>query len=436
MIPHPMMTRRQLLFGAAATALAAPARQPNILLILADDLGYGDMSCYGNSYIRTPNLDRLAAGGIRFTDFHASGPVCSPTRAGLMTGRYQQRCGITEVITAAGARDNGLSPDTQVTFARQLKKAGYATGIFGKWHLGYQTKFNPDKHGFDRFRGYLSGNVDYFSHVDQAGNADWWDNSTPIQEAGYTTDLITRHGIEFMEANRSRPFCLYLPYEAVHSPYQGPHDKADRTAGGEFEIHGTRTDVKTAYKEMIESMDEGIGKVLAAVRRLGLERDTFVFYFSDNGATQRGSNGPLRGFKGSLWEGGHREPAIAYWPGTIDAGRTCRDTAICMDLFPTFLELAGAPAPDCKLDGVSLVPVLKGKGSLGERTLFWGYGKQRAVRRGKWKLVIGAPGAEASPSLFDLDADLGESKNLAAQQPDLVRELTAALRAWEKEVGA
>jgi arylsulfatase A-like enzyme len=147
------LTRRHFLFGAAAAAFAAPARKPNLLLILADDLGYGDMSCYGNSSIRTPHLDRLAAGGIRFTDFHASGPVCSPTRAGLMTGRYQQRCGITEVITAAGPRDNGLSPDTQLTFARRLKAAGYATGIFGKWHLDYQTKFNPDKHGFDRFRG-------------------------------------------------------------------------------------------------------------------------------------------------------------------------------------------------------------------------------------------------------------------------------------------
>ena len=332
------LSRRQFFFTTALAALAAPARKPNLLLLLADDLGYGDMSCYGNPYTRTPNLDRLAAGGVRFTDFHASGPVCSPTRAGLMTGRYQQRCGITEVITAAGARDNGLDPATQVTFAKQLQQAGYATGIFGKWHLGYQTKFNPDKNGFDHFRGYVSGNVDYFSHIDQAGFADWWDNSTLAPEEGYTTELIARHGIEFLESNRNRPFCLYLPFETVHAPYQGPHDHAERVVGREYNEAGNRTDVKRTYKDMIECMDDNIGRVLAKVKQLGLERDTFVFYFSDNGATPRGSNGPLRGFKGSLWEGGHREPAIAYWPGRIAPGRVCHDTA---DLFRPLSDLYG-----------------------------------------------------------------------------------------------
>jgi arylsulfatase A len=430
------ISRRQFFLSTAAAALAVPARKPNLLLILADDLGYGDMSCYGNSYIRTPNLDRLASEGVRFTDFHASGPVCSPTRAGLMTGRYQQRCGITDVITAAGTRDNGLDPATQATFAKQLKQVGYATGIVGKWHLGYQPKFNPDKHGFDHFRGYVSGNVDYFSHIDQAGFADWWDNSKLAPEEGYTTELIARHGIEFLEANRNRPFCLYLPFETVHAPYQGPHDRAARVAGHQYDEAGTPADVKPTYRDMIESMDAYIGQVLAKVKQLGLERDTFVFYFSDNGATQRGSNGPLRGFKGSLWEGGHREPAIAYWPGGIAPGRECHETAICFDLFPTFMELAGAPMPEGKLDGISLLPVLTGSGALGERTLFWGFGKQRAVRRGKWKLVIGSPGASSEPCLFDLATDLGEKNDLASQRPDVVRDLTAALRAWEKEVGA
>ena len=340
------LSRREFLLGSAALpALGANPRRPNILLILADDLGYGDMSCYGNTSIHTPNLDRLAAGGVRFTDFHASGPVCSPTRAGLMTGRYQQRCGITEVITAAGSRQNGLDPSTQVTFAAQLKQAGYATGIFGKWHLGYQPKFNPDKHGFDRFRGYVSGNVDYFSHVDQAGFADWWDNSNLSPEEGYTTDLITRHGIEFMEANRHRPFCLYLPFETVHAPYQGPNDKGQRVVGGTYNEAGNVSNVESTYKDMIERMDADIGKVLATIKWLGLEKDTFVFYCSDNGATPRGSNGPLRGFKGSVWEGGHREPAIAYWPGKISPGRVCHEPAICMDLFPTFMELTGAQTP-------------------------------------------------------------------------------------------
>ena len=431
------LSRREFLLGSAALpALGANPRKPNILLILADDLGYGDMSCYGNTSIRTPNLDRLAAGGVRFTDFHASGPVCSPTRAGLMTGRYQQRCGITEVITAAGSRQNGLDPSTQVTFAAQLKQVGYATGIFGKWHLGYQPKFNPDKHGFDRFRGYVSGNVDYFSHVDQAGFADWWDNSNLSPEEGYTTDLITRHGIEFIEANRHRPFCLYLPFETVHAPYQGPNDKGQRVVGGTYNEAGNASNVELTYKDMIERMDANIGKVLAMIKRLGLEKDTFVFYCSDNGATPRGSNGPLRGFKGSVWEGGHREPAIAYWPGKISPGRVCHEPAICMDLFPTFMELTGAKTPDRKLDGVSLAPLLLRNGTLGERTLFWAYMKQRAVRSGKWKLVIGAPEAGPSPCLFDLSNDLGEKRDVAQQFPDVVRNLVAELRAWEREVGA
>jgi arylsulfatase A-like enzyme len=416
--------------------LTAAEKKPNVVLLLADDLGYGDMSCYGNSYIRTPNLDRLAAGGVRFTDFHSSGPVCSPTRAGLLTGRYQQRCGITEVITAAGTRENGLDPATQSTFAKQLKQAGYATGVFGKWHVGYQPKFNPDKHGFDRFRGYVSGNVDYFSHVDQAGFADWWENSKLVPEEGYTTELITRHGIEFIEANRNRPFCLYLPYEAVHAPYQGPTDRPQRVAGRQYNEGGSTTDVKATYKDMIESMDTNIGKVLATLKRFGLERDTFVFYFSDNGATPRGSNGRLRGFKGSLLECGHREPAIAYWPGKIGPGRVCDATTICLDLFPTLLELAGASAPENKLDGMSLLPVLTGKGKIGERTLFWAYMKQRAVRRGKWKLITGAPGSGPSPALFDLENDLGETKDLAQQNPDIIKDLSASLRKWEQDVGA
>ena len=434
-----MMTRRSLLSAAALPLLSrlnAAEKRPNVVLILADDLGYGDMGCYGNPHIRTPNLDRLAASGVRFTDFHSSGPVCSPTRAGLMTGRYQQRCGITEVITAAGTRDNGLDPATQTTFAKQLKQAGYATGIFGKWHLGYQTKFNPDKNGFDQFRGYVSGNVDYFSHIDQAGFADWWENSKLVPEEGYTTELITRHGIEFLETNRSRPFCLYMPYETVHAPYQGPPDKAERVVGRQYNEAGTASDVKATYKDMIESMDSNIGKVLAAIKRLGLERDTLVFYFSDNGATPRGSNGPLHGFKGSLWEGGHREPAIAYWPGKIAPGRVCDETVTCLDLFPTLLELTAAPKPPHKLDGASLLPLLTGHGTLGERTIFWGYMGQRAVRRGKWKLLTGAPGAGPSACLFDLANDLGETRNLAEQHPELVKDLTAALRAWEKDVGA
>ena len=225
-----MITRRSFLGAAAGAALAQQRRPPNVVVILADDLGYGDLACYGHANHRTPQLDALARGGMRFTDFHSNGAVCSPTRAALMTGRYQQRCGVTEVLVAAGPRDRGL-PEGETTFAAQLKKVGYRTGIFGKWHLGYQPRYNPTHFGWDEFRGYLSGNVDYFSHLDLPGNADWWNGAKLEPEEGYTTELITRHSVKFIEENRERPFCLYMANEAVHSPYQGPDGKPERVSG-------------------------------------------------------------------------------------------------------------------------------------------------------------------------------------------------------------
>ncbi|NQT02271.1 MAG: sulfatase-like hydrolase/transferase [Planctomycetes bacterium] len=198
----------------------ATAERPNIILIMADDLGYGDIGCYGSKKIRTPNIDALARGGLRFTDYHSNCPVCSPTRAALLTGRYQQRCGIEGVVTAAKHRHTGMALE-EVTFAEVLKRRGYATGIFGKWHVGYNVEFNPAKQGFDEFIGYVSGNVDYHSHIDQAGFEDWWKNLQKVPEEGYCTDLITKHGVDFIERHKDGPFCLYLPHEAPHYPYQG-----------------------------------------------------------------------------------------------------------------------------------------------------------------------------------------------------------------------
>ncbi len=408
---------------------AAARRGPNIILIVADDLGYGDLSCYGNQEISTPNLDRMAADGVRFTDFHSSAPVCSPTRAGLLTGRYQQRCGITEVILAAGPRTQGLAPE-EITFSKELKRAGYRTALFGKWHLGYLPRFNPDKHGFEEFRGFVSGNVDYVTHIDQAGYADWWHNSELSPEEGYTTELITRHSVRFIEENKERPFFLYIAHAAPHSPYQAPGDPPRRLPGQPVKQRRA-TNVGPTYRKMIEAMDEGIGRVLGALRAAGIERDTFVFFFSDNGATHVGSNGPFRGLKGSLWEGGHRVPAIAYWPGTVPGGRVSHETATCLDLFPTFLAVAGVPLPKIKLDGVNLLPHLTQAVPLGRRRLFWAYNEQRAMREGRWKLVT-QPGQK--PFLSDLAADPGEQLNLADSHPARVIAMTEAIAAWEKEV--
>lgn len=432
-----MINRRSFLgaLGAASLPLPAQQRKPNIIVILADDMGYGDISCYGHPTVRTPHLDALARGGVRFTDFHSSGPVCSPTRAGLMTGRYQQRSGIAEVLVVAGPRDKGLGAD-QVTFADCLKKAGYATAIFGKWHLGYKPEFNPVRRGFDRFRGFISGNVDYITHLNQAGEHDWWDGERNVPEEGYTTDLIAKHGADFIRKNRDRPFCLYLAHEAPHYPYQLADSPPVRRAGVKAPTNNPE-DAPTRYQGMVESLDASIGRVMAAVREAGVERDTFVLFFSDNGATPQGSNGALRGFKSSLWEGGHRVPGIAYWPGRIEAGRTCYDPATCIDLYPTILEAAGASEPaGWKLDGTSLLPTLTRDARLPDRTLFWGFREQQAVREGPWKLAVNTPGQEGGPGLYHLGEDFAESRDLAGKDPDRVRRMMARLREWEKEAGA
>ena len=399
----------------------------NIVLIMADDLGYGEVGCFGGRRIKTPNIDALAAGGMRFTDYHSNGAVCSPTRAALLTGRYQQRCGVDEVVYAKGpSRQTGM-PLSEITFAEALKKAGYVTGIFGKWHLGYNVEFNPVEQGFDEFRGYVSGNVDFHSHFDQAGIQDWWKNLELVPEEGYVTDLITKHGIDFIERHKDEAFCLYLPHEAPHYPYQGRKDPVERLGGDKIGKKTKGKDVARAYKEMVEVMDEGIGRIVETVRRLGLERKTFIFFCSDNGANKKGTNKPLNGFKGSLWEGGHRVPAAAYWPGRIKAGTTSDETVLGMDVFPTMASIAGAKVP-ADLDGVDLSGLLFKSKPLPKRTLFWRYKTQKAVRKGPWKLLIQGK----TTKLFNLDEDLAEKKDLAADKPKIIEMLQAKLAEWER----
>jgi arylsulfatase A-like enzyme len=404
---------------------------PNIILIMADDLGYGDIGCYGSTKISTPNIDGLAKGGMKFTDYHSNCPVCSPTRAALLTGRYQQRAGIEGVIYAKGpTRQTGLALE-ETTFAEMLKTRGYTTGIFGKWHLGYNVEFNPAKQGFDEFRGYVSGNVDYHSHIDGAGFDDWWKNLEKVPEEGYCTDLITKHGIDFIERHKDKPFCLYLPHESVHSPYQGRNDPPQRLPDGKKGKKAKGNQIARAYKEMVEVMDEGIGKIAETVKRLGLEHKTFIFFCSDNGATKNGSNGALAGYKGNLWEGGHRVPAIAYWPGRIKPGTVTSQTVLGMDMFPTMVSIAGAKIPaELDLDGVDLLDMLTKDRKLPERTLFWRYRKQKAVRKGPWKLLVQGDNVR----LYNLDEDLGEKNNLAGIKPEMVKMLQAELAAWEQEV--
>jgi arylsulfatase A-like enzyme len=423
-----------LSFGSRAFAAAQRGDKQNFIIILADDLGVGGTSVYGG-WIKTPHLEQLAAEGVKFTDFHSNSPVCSPTRAALMTGRYQQRAGIPGVIYAdprMPVHYSGLQT-SEVTFPRLLKPVGYTCAIMGKWHLGYQKKYNPLHHGFDEFRGYVSGNVDYISHYDGAGNHDWWDGLERVEEEGYTTHLITKHSVKFIEENVDRPFCLYVAHEAVHSPFQGPGSQILRGPNRGKREGGQDLAKEEAYVQMMTEMDKGVGEIVAAVKRLGLAENTLIFFFSDNGQARPAPAAasyrcPLRSIKGTVWEGGHRVPAIAWWPGKIKPGTVNNDLFIGMDLMPTMLELAGARVPEGhKLDGVSMVAALLGK-RMGARQLFW---DGRAMRDGKWKLVAGPDGG-----LFDLDADLGEQSNLADKYPERASEMAAAIERWKMAVAA
>lgn len=429
-----LMGSASLGYFSLGTACHRTRRKPNIVLIMADDLGYGDLGCYGNREIKTPNIDALSRNGLRFTDYHSNGAVCSPTRTALLTGRYQQRAGLEGVIYANGeTRQTGLSLN-EITFAEALRKADYATAITGKWHLGYRVDFNPVKQGFDEFWGYVSGNVDYISHIDGAGYSDWWHNSTKTPEEGYSTDLITKHSVEFIEKNKDRPFCLYVSHEAPHFPYQGRNDPAIRVQGKKISGNKKNEHAKIAYRQMIEAMDDGVGRIVSTIKKLGLAQNTFIFFCSDNGAIRKvGSNGVLNGSKGGLWEGGHRVPAIACWPGKIKPGTTTDQITLSMDLFPTLLALADLPAPaGLKLDGVNLLPSMLSNKKLPDRYVFWRYRGQKVARRGKWKLFIN----KKNTLLFDLSNDLEETKNLADEYPDLVVKMKTALVNWEKDVSA
>ena len=408
-------------------------KRPNIILIMADDLGYNDLGCYGSQRIKSPNIDELAAKGIQFTDYHSNGVVCSPTRAALLTGKYQQRTGIEGVITAKNHRHTGLGKD-HLTMAEYLKTHGYQTGIFGKWHLGYDTTYSPLNHGFDIFRGFVSGNVDYHSHIDQTGHYDWWFGKDTIIEKGYTTDLITKHSVSFIKNNQENPFFLYIAHEAPHSPYQGRNDTAERTVDGEFVIQGAREDRAVAYQEMIWAMDEGIGKIISCLDNNNLLEETFIFFCSDNGANKVGSNDPLRGYKGQVWEGGHRVPAIAYWKNHTYSGKN-NQPVMSMDIYPTIVDLMGDnKSLHLKSDGHSFLPLLRDKDAeMIDRRLFWRFGdNKKAARFKQWKYVK----LNQQEYLFNLAIDLEEENNLMDSLPEKADDLKTSLADWEEKMSS
>jgi arylsulfatase A-like enzyme len=402
---------------------------PNIILVMVDDMGYGDFGCYGNKVNQTPNIDRLAEKGMKFTDFHTNGAVSSPTRAALMTGRYQQYAGIEGVITAASHRDHGLDPSS-ITIAKLLRANNYETVIYGKWHLGYPVKHNPIYLGFDKFVGYISGNIDYFSHIDQEGYEDWWHQDKLHPEEGYTTHLITDYAERYLEQKHNKPFFLYLPFEACHGPWQGPNDKPVRgIKNGTYEKYEGRKDTKVVYTEMVKSLDDCMGRIVESLRKTGLEENTLILFFSDNGGSSLSCNAPWSGGKGSLLEGGHRVSSIAYWPKMIKAGSVSDETILTMDVLPTLCE-ATSTTMEGVFDGESFLQTLISGKKMPERTLFWRTHNSVCARHGDWKLTIDIKSGKTK--LVNLSTDIKEKKNLCDQYPNKVRGLQNEIKQWEK----
>lgn len=424
---------------------SAQTRRPNIVIIVADDIGYADFGFQGSTDIPTPNIDSLARAGVRFTNGYVTGPYCSPTRAGLLTGLYPQRFGHEFNPAPRPGTTPGL-PVGQLTIADRLREHGYRTALFGKWHLGTQAQFHPMERGFDEFYGFPGGAHNYYATSDTGANA-IMDGRKKISEPKYLTEAITDRAVEFIKRNAAQPFLLYLAYNAAHTPMQAePHHLARFT--------GMSADRRRTYAAMITAMDEGIGRTLDALRDQQLDENTIVFFFSDNGGpTMEGtsvngaSNAPLRGSKRQTWEGGIRVPFVIRWTGKLPENKVETFSIMQIDVLPTAFAAANiAVQPEWKLDGVDLLPFLSGKSKgAPHEVMYWRLGEHMAIRKGDWKLVYSPDGplndvdhAKArdlsAAQLFNLRDDVRESKNIAAAHPEKVKELTAAWLAWNQQM--
>lgn len=422
-----------------APAQSTRVQRPNVVLILTDDVGYGDVGSYGAPDIRTPNIDAIGRAGVRLTDFYANASNCSPTRAGLISGRYQQRFGLENPLGARGKDDweRGL-PAIGSSLPQLLKNNGYATALIGKWHLGWQPQFSPRAHGFDQFFGFKSGYLDYYQHTagtDSSIKDDLFENDEPVKADGYLTDLITDRAIRFIEGAADRPFFIDVSYNAAHWPYQPPGQPSTARENGRHLLpFDSATSTRADYVAMFERADQGVGRILKTLDRLGLRQNTLVIFTNDNGGEWLSRNAPLFHHKGSMWEGGIRVPALIRWPARIPPGQVSAQVGMTMDLTATILAAAGAVVPSAaRPDGVNLLPVLERRAPVMERTLFWrilGARPQSAVRSGDWKLLI--DGGRAM--LFNLRTDIGERVNLIGQRTDVARRLRPLLSAWEAEM--
>jgi arylsulfatase A len=437
-----LLTITAIAFACAPLA----ARQPNVVLILADDLGWTDLTCYGSDFYETPNLDRLAKDGMKFTQNYSACTVCSPTRAALLTGKYPARLHVTDWIPGQ-MPDNPklLVPDwtkylahEETTLAELFKSAGYTTATMGKWHLGDEAYY-PEKHGFDL-------NI---AGTDKAAPPSYlapWKIPTLSdgKDGEYLTDRLAHEAVKFIERTRDRPFFLYLPHFAVHTPVQGRPDLVEKY---KRKLKPGLAQTNPAYAAMVESLDSAVGRIRDTLDELEIADDTIVIFTSDNGGrVPTTSNRPLRFGKASAYEGGVRVPLIVHWPGVTTAGSVSETPVITMDLYPTLLEMAGlSDGADRRTDGVSLVPLLRQSGALAARNLFWHYPHHQhyqlggsmpygAIRSGDFKLIEFFD--EMSVELYNVKEDIGEQRDLAKMMPDKVKELRTLLHSWREDVGA
>ena len=428
--------------------------QPNFIIFLTDDQGYGDLSCMGATDFRTPNLDQMAAGGVRFTNWYSNSPVCSPSRAALLTGRYPGNAGVRSIL--AGHRTATGLPTEVPTIANALQDLGYYTAMSGKWHLGLAEGSRPENHGFDDWFGFMAGCIDFYSHIfywqmNRDGRAqlhDLWENGIEIYRDGeYFTELITEYTIKYVRRaiEQNKPFFLYVPYNAPHYPMHAPAKSVERFPNLSWD--------RQIMAAMLSAVDDSVGEILNELERQGILDNTFTYFQSDNGPAREirnwldgtpdpyygGSAGRLKGHKFSLYEGGIRSPGIMSWPDRITAGQVVDQPGAAMDVFPTFLSAAGGDPNDYQLDGKNAMLMLtEGRPSLHD-AIFWEMNQQTAVRRGKWKLVLNGQLVEGAPAkddvhLADLETDMGETNNRKDQRPELTAELTQLAQAWRQGI--
>jgi arylsulfatase A-like enzyme len=462
MLPLPLQRAEQLKGRGSLTSEVVDGSRPNFVVIVADDLGYGDLSCMGSRFVGSPHIDRLASDGALLTNFYSNSPVCSPARASLLTGRYPGNAGVRSILQ--GYRTTPGLPRTVPTLATALRDVGYRTELAGKWHLGLDPDSRPEAHGFERSFGNLAGTVDYYSHIHYSPNNrrvqmrgttylgtplhDLWEDGSEIYRDGeYMTEMIGERAVDAVRAVRddSRPFFLYVPFTAPHYPLHVPEHYKDRFRHLPWE--------RMILAAMISAMDDAIGSIVNELERQGVLDNTVVLFTSDNGPSREIRNwmdgtqtpytgstaGCLKGHKFSLFEGGIRVPAIIRWPGAGRTGRRVEEPVAAMDVFPTMLNAAGGRADDYELDGKDILPVLTGEATSPHEYIFWEQGEQTAVRSGRWKLTLNGQLEETQPPesplfLADLDADPGESANLASEQQDVAASLQSVVHEWRESI--